>query len=372
MYTSCLFCHTDLGANHHLSTFPVGRRLAFDPARGRLWVVCRKCERWNLSPVEERWEAIEECEKLYSDTRLRVSTGNIGLARIREGLELVRIGAPLRPEMAAWRYGDQFGRRRTRHMLYTGLGVAAAVGIVIVGPMTGVIAGSSWGLWNVFTTANSAYQARRVRASLRVPGYEDVIRIRQKQLARVSIVRADDRWALRLPFEAPGYGVVPLQNGRKLQRSWLDKRVEISTELTGADAIAAAGKLLPAINAAGAKKDQVESAVRMLGDGGDVDKLFSRYASTDSARLKRPGKSRALLPPGHLIGSLPMEVRLALEMATHEDSERRALEGELALLEAEWKAAEEIAAIADDMFVSDDARTRLANLKSESPANEDG
>jgi len=37
-------------------------------------------------------------------------------------------------------------------------------------------------------------------------------------------------------------------------------------------------------------------------------------------------------------------------MATHEDSERRALEGELAVLEAAWQEAEEIAAIADGMF----------------------
>ena len=36
-------------------------------------------------------------------------------------------------------------------------------------------------------------------------------------------------------------------------------------------------------------------------------------------------------------------MRLALEMAAHEDSERRALEGELALLEQAWKEAEEVA-----------------------------
>jgi hypothetical protein len=38
---------------------------------------------------------------------------------------------------------------------------------------------------------------------------------------------------------------------------------------------------------------------------------------------------------------------LALEMAVHEESERRALEGELALLEAAWREAEEVAQIAD-------------------------
>jgi hypothetical protein len=40
-------------------------------------------------------------------------------------------------------------------------------------------------------------------------------------------------------------------------------------------------------------------------------------------------------------------VALALEMALHEETERRALEGELAMLEAMWRQAEEIAAIAD-------------------------
>ncbi|MDH3570746.1 MAG: hypothetical protein OER89_11260, partial [Gemmatimonadota bacterium] len=85
----------------------MGRRLAFDPTKGRLWVVCRKCERWNLTPLEERWEAFEECERLFRATRIRASTDNIGIAKLKEGLELVRIGEPLRPEFAAWRYGDQ-------------------------------------------------------------------------------------------------------------------------------------------------------------------------------------------------------------------------------------------------------------------------
>ena len=43
--------------------------------------------------------------------------------------------------------------------------------------------------------------------------------------------------------------------------------------------------------------------------------------------------------------------RLALEMALHEESERRALEGELATLEAAWRDAEEIAAISDNLLL---------------------
>ena len=89
MYSTCIYCKRDLGTNAVLESFPIGRRLAFDPARGRLWVVCRRCERWNLSPLEERWEACEDCERLFRDTRLRASTDNIGLAKLAEGLEIV-------------------------------------------------------------------------------------------------------------------------------------------------------------------------------------------------------------------------------------------------------------------------------------------
>src|SRR5439155_2313984 len=103
--------------------FPVGRKLAFDAANGRLWVVCKLCGRWNLTPLEERWEAIEECERLFRDTFVRVSTDNIGMARLAEGFALIRIGAPLRPEFAAWRYG-RFGAKFRRTHFVAGVGVA--------------------------------------------------------------------------------------------------------------------------------------------------------------------------------------------------------------------------------------------------------
>src|SRR6267143_3726560 len=138
MYSTCLFCHTDLGANEAIEHFPVGRRLAFDASKGRLWVVCRNCERWNLTPIEERWEAIEECERSFRETKLRVSTDQIGLGRLREGLELVRIGKPLRPEFAAWRYGDQFGKRRRKNIIIGVTGLLGGLAIPTLGPAVGV------------------------------------------------------------------------------------------------------------------------------------------------------------------------------------------------------------------------------------------
>ena len=116
MYSTCLFCNSSLGNNDQIAAFPVGHRLAFDPARGRLWVICTRCGRWNLSPLEERWEAIDECERLFRGTRLRYSTDNIGLARVGEHLELVRIGPALLPEIASWRYGARIERYAAKRM----------------------------------------------------------------------------------------------------------------------------------------------------------------------------------------------------------------------------------------------------------------
>jgi hypothetical protein len=50
-------------------------------------------------------------------------------------------------------------------------------------------------------------------------------------------------------------------------------------------------------------------------------------------------------------------------MAAHEDHERAAVEGELALLEQAWREAEEIAKIADDLTLPDRVRAALARLR---------
>ena len=128
VFATCLHCHGPLGRNDVIESFPVGRRLAFDARKGRLWVVCPRCARWNLTPLDERWEAIEACERRFRDTRVRVSTDEIGLAELPEGLDLIRIGKPLRPEFAAWRYGAQLqARRRRMHLAATsGAGMAMA------------------------------------------------------------------------------------------------------------------------------------------------------------------------------------------------------------------------------------------------------
>jgi hypothetical protein len=62
------------------------------------------------------------------------------------------------------------------------------------------------------------------------------------------------------------------------------------------------------------------------------------------------GRGSITSEPSTLMIRLPLVDRLALEMAANEDTERRAMEGELIELERAWRDAEEVAAIADGLF----------------------
>jgi hypothetical protein len=368
MYSTCLFCHSDLGTNEVIESFPIGRRLAFDAARGRLWVVCRKCERWNLTPLEERWEAVEQCERLFTSTRLRVSSDNIGLSRLREGLELVRIGKPLRPEMAAWRYGDQFGRRRRKYMIVTGAVGIATAGVLIAGPATGIVAGGGYGMFQLINAIQRAARDRIVRARIAVPGRDLPAVLRNKDMKRIVLSSDGGAWTLRVPY-----------NSRRSGPEGAPKEVIF----VGADALRAAAGVLPAINIKGANREQVSDAVRFLERTPDPNELFLTAARVPTPKRGRkyssgsmvleegtwtfPSARDRVLPrtgPGEtFLDRLPQTLRLALEMAAHEDIERRAMEGELSLLERAWREAEEIAAISDSMFLPAGVEEKFESIK---------
>src|SRR5512142_2530040 len=130
MFNRCLFCHRDLPANESLEHFPVGRRVAYDPVRGRLWAVCPACHRWNLAPIEERWEALEELEKTVKDkAKLLSQTDNIALLRAGE-LEIVRVGRANLTEEAWWRYGLELVKRRRTYQLLTAAGIGGVMALM--------------------------------------------------------------------------------------------------------------------------------------------------------------------------------------------------------------------------------------------------
>ena len=339
MYSACLFCHAPLGTNELVESFPVGRRLAYDAAKGRLWVVCRRCERWNLTPLDERWKAIDECERLFRDTRTRVATGEIGLARLRDGqgaMQIVRIGRPLLPEYAAWRYGDQFGRRRRRYFAMSGAALLGVGTVVVAGPLTGLISTSL--LFNTIHIGSNLWHLRNSRTPLRIPSSDGTeLRIRRHSLGAARICGSGADWRLELP--------VMVGKAKGAPRLGLDTNDPVVT-LTGSEALRAMARLLPLINKHGAGTSRVQEAVDLV-ERHDAPALFdaARAASTREAKRKA-------LYPSRAEGSfqyVPRPLRLALEMVAHEESERRALEGELTLLEASWREAEAIAEIADSL-----------------------
>ena len=359
MYSSCLFCNADLGANEVLPTFPVGSRLAFDARQGRLWVICPTCERWNLSPLDERWEAIEECERRFRTTRIRFSTDNIGLAYLPEGLALVRIGPALKPEIAAWRYGRLLGRwlpaaRRDPILRMARRWVVQGEKAIDYSwrRITGIHLGYDLPTW-----LRVHGQGNRVLAVTRGDDGEAAV-IRARHLDATALVRPDPREPWRLLVQHDG-GLATL---------------------SGDNGLHVAGKLFSVLNGSDASEDVVRWAVDKLEDAANPEGYFARVAAiamrcswgrhpdardpvpddpdaSDAERLalnitKRSfwGRGGIGSEPQTLLPRLPLVDRLALEMAANEDTERRALEGELAALEAAWRGAEEIAAIADHLF----------------------
>ncbi len=341
MFKTCIFCNRNLGKNEEVEGFPVGRRLAFDGERGRLWVICEVCRRWNLSPLEERWEAIEECERHFHDTRQRFSTDNIGLARLPDGLELVRIGRPKRNEFAAWRYGREFLRRRIRSLIITGSQVAISAAGVALG------ADIFW----VFILGREARVVARVRD-------EGGVRlcVTRKNLARAELGRGKepDGWSLVLPHHrSERVGLLGSRGKGKRQ----------TAVLTGATALRAAERILPKVNSWGGTDSQVRNAVTLIEDSRNPERLFARVAGDpDIVREVGSVDARSIF-----FKKMDANVRLALEMAAHEESERRALEGELAILEEAWREAEEIAAIADRLLIPERIEGIIGRWKKESP-----
>jgi hypothetical protein len=337
MYRSCMFCSAPLGSNESLERFPVGRSLAFDAEKGRLWAVCPKCARWNLAPIEERWEAIEDAERLFRDTRLRVQRENIGLAKLVDGTRLVRVGEALVGELAAWRYGETLSRRRRRYLLVGGA-VTAVSGAGMVAGIAGLGAGVISMYWvpKILRGMWDGYRDRRVvqRLHPRTQARGGApITVRRRDLAYARLLQTEDGGlALRLPqvwgrwaeWESPEFGSDTQRRHGPLV-------------VTGKAAHTLLARAMVHLNEQGARQRAVDQALVRIADAGSPDAFLQGAARAE--HLLVPVDRGRRDPTGNL----------ALEMALHEETERRALDGELAMLEAMWREAEQIAAIADQL-----------------------
>jgi hypothetical protein len=362
MYATCIHCQRALGRNELLETLPVGRRIAFDEAAGRVWVVCQSCCRWNLVPFDSRYEAIEASEKLFRESRLRMSTGQIGIAKTREGTELVRIGSPLRPEMAAWRYAGSLAKRRMRFAFRTApvtIGLAAvAKNLPFLYSFVGVgslpLIGAS-----IVSSTVVGWANRRTLAIVDVHGAP----LKVNRLL-VGGIRIDPQGPtgirVLLPtipatrFRRSGFGAPSTQSrvGHVLAADDDDAdRLQRFVPLDG-DLSQLLRVIMPISNEAGAPERVIADATAMLSRYDPDPRLMLFGRRKDWSKAKRMSLADVSEPR-----------RLALEMLVHEESERRWLAGELQSLEAEWVRAAEIAAIADGLGRDPEIESRLSTLQ---------
>lgn len=374
MYSTCLHCQHDLGRNALIEHLPVGRRIAFDAATGRLWVVCPHCSRWNLVPFESRWEATEQAEKIYRRSQERMHTGEIGLARATEGTGLVRIGAPRRPEMSAWRYGAQMIRRRWRYattvapatILLLGGPYVTAVkpllgSVVLPGYVLAWIAGYTYlrligsRTQGIIPLGEEHTILTRFLVSQFVvePGHDGAVQL----WAPIITTRADDDGFFEGLVKSLRYLRTPFMSREKREAYWAGTAL-LPTHYTRVpleDHARVLRMVLPLLHEAGARAPLVREATSLLDD-----------SHGDTRRLLFGGRSEWNVHTDPL-RTIHHPRRLALEMLVHEHSEERWLSGEMLALEAEWRHATEIAEIADALLRDPGVEARLTAMRAAPP-----
>src|SRR5262249_27795121 len=135
----------------------------------------------------------------------------------------------------AWRYGDQFGRRRRRALWLAG-GATVAMGAVVIGASAaGIGIGGFGGLWG-----NLPAWLRMLRVVKLKTAAGELLPVRGTQFSAVSLSQDS---------EGPLLG---LRAGHAVRF------------FRGEEALKLAGQLLPAINYAGGTKATVSLAVRSI------------------------------------------------------------------------------------------------------------
>ncbi len=298
---SCVFCDHDLADPR--------TRAAFDPWLGRLWRVCPECRRWNVVPLEDRWDALERLERTARDRgRSVLRTEHLDLVDTGD-LQLIRVGRAPRPELAGWRYGDLVPPALAR-------GLIAWLRRLVLGlPSSAFGYGAGYG-HGFFEQASS----ERWLAS---PFLEDAATL---TAAFVHVPLAD---------------TCPSCGGPLAIAPWSFQGVRLTLDAGAPAAVATCGLCrtevaVPAVKARPALRLGLGVVNRRLRDRPLVESAavaLDRTAGPDGllVRLSRDAPT---------LGELPVPDRLALGFALDEQSEAE-------LLEAEWREAEELAAIVD-------------------------
>lgn len=310
----CFSCGRAFPVQESLDGAVRGRSFAFDPEKGRLWIVCRGCRSWMLVPLEDRWEVLEELERRSrAEGRVIGATDHVSLLLL-DGLEVVRIGSAPAREEAFWRYGRRMVRRhwvreRSRRRALTWESVAYLVTLGLP-PSPATHTGATWlefvRWWRLGGHAWDGPPAC-ARCGAVAPR-----------------VRLSGSRSLRLRWGVDGSPELRLTCGR------CGDPEGAGASLQSVEGQHVLRRVLAYHNFYGATPAGVDSALQRIEAEGSSHRYLERVVRTGAA-----------------LGDLPLSSRVALEIALHDRIERSLRTLELQALERRWLAEERLARIID-------------------------
>jgi hypothetical protein len=301
----CFFCD-ELLEPFEPGDVPRRVRLAFDPRLGRLWEVCARCGRWNPVPLEDRWETLEACERLARrDGRLLVEGEHLALLAVGDA-QLVRVGETVRPEFSDWRYSRRLDAHPLRRpgiltRMLASLPERSAGGVSLYGQPQ--FPPTKWIL--------SPFQE-----------HADLL---TALFLHVPLAEACPECGAPLAVEPSAFGDLRLLDERP------GPRVVATCALCGATSALPLGDVRATLRVAlavvdGKRRDPIAEI-------GPAAAILDR-AGGPEAFVRELGRE------GLSLGAIDTPERIALAIGLDEEAEAEALE-------AEWKEAEEVAAIMD-------------------------
>ena len=328
MYTTCGFCGGSLGGDGGPSGLGVGKRFSFDPWKGRAWVICTACARWNLTPFDDRSDTIAALEHMAAAGRVAATSEQVTLLR-SGAYDVVRIGRPPRIEMATWRYGERMKARRREQMK-----VYVPVAIVTVGAMVALNAAVGAGLGGFFGQMPGMVDGiSRGIIGYRKVGIEPPM---CENCGRIMVLRSRD-----------------IQHARLTQTTHADLALLLTCphceslgahiEGPAAEQALRAGMTYLNLKKKRAVKRKAEEAAVLLEKSGGPEELVRRLSREERT-----------------VKALGVQQGLALEMAVDEQAELRELE-------RQWHEAEEIADIADNLALPPSVEEEFRKLKGDQP-----
>jgi hypothetical protein len=276
---------------------------------------------------------------------LRASSPNIGLAHLSDDFELIRIGEPLRPEFAAWRYGSRFVRRWQASWL------APTPGALGIGE--GAVAATAVGLAAAIVASPLIVGLAAVVAGLPVGFAGYLAHAKRRGQRRLTWAPSDTQFAQPIT----GGDAYHARLVHKPEEPWSLSIIDLGArrrDYQGAIARRILGSLMMHVNWRGATQRVTDSALQLIESAPPSDDPVGSLAAGLSTRDAG----------GSPLSELPSPMKLALEMAVHESLERPAVEGHLIELEQAWREAEEIAAISDNMFLPSSIDDELSRMRS--------